>query len=108
MTGQTKVKDYDQQILDMFIAKEEKETIEARTRRRELKEQDLYCAQSLTKDVVVFVWGLNDKDQLGGLKGSKVTLQTFFVLLGERKAKGLYWLDHTKEFFCFLSQGTFC
>lgn len=21
----------------------------------------------------VFVWGLNDKDQLGGLKGSKVT-----------------------------------
>lgn len=25
----------------------------------------------------VFVWGLNDKDQLGGLKGSKVQIEMF-------------------------------
>lgn len=28
----------------------------------------------------VFVWGLNDKDQLGGLKGSKVQLKVHLTL----------------------------
>lgn len=30
----------------------------------------------------VFVWGLNDKDQLGGLKGSKVSPLCLKFLLG--------------------------
>lgn len=28
----------------------------------------------------VFVWGLNDKDQLGGLKGSKVQMKIFLYV----------------------------
>lgn len=28
----------------------------------------------------VFVWGLNDKDQLGGLKGSKVWIKAYLTL----------------------------
>lgn len=33
--------------------------------------------KSQLNDCRVFVWGLNDKDQLGGMKGSKVKLPTF-------------------------------
>lgn len=29
----------------------------------------------------VYVWGLNDKDQLGGLRGSKVNLNNLYILL---------------------------
>ena len=33
----------------------------------------------------VYVWGLNDKDQLGGLKGSKIKLPVFSDTLGNLK-----------------------
>lgn len=33
----------------------------------------------------VFVWGLNDKDQLGGLKGSKVKLPVYSEALSALK-----------------------
>jgi hypothetical protein len=33
----------------------------------------------------VFVWGLNDKDQLGGLKGSKIKLPVFSETLSHLK-----------------------
>ena len=33
----------------------------------------------------VFVWGLNDKDQLGGLKGSKIKLPVLSDTLGNLK-----------------------
>ncbi len=36
-------------------------------------------------NIKVFVWGLNDKDQLGGLKGSKVKLPVFSDTLGHLK-----------------------
>lgn len=33
--------------------------------------------KSHLNDCRVFVWGLNDKDQLGGMKGSKIKLPTY-------------------------------
>lgn len=33
----------------------------------------------------VFVWGLNDKDQLGGLKGSKIKFPTYSETLSALK-----------------------
>jgi E3 ubiquitin-protein ligase HERC2 len=35
--------------------------------------------------IKVFVWGLNDKDQLGGLKGSKIKLPIFSETLSHLK-----------------------
>lgn len=49
----------------------------------------------------VFVWGLNDKDQLGGLKGSKVKLPTYSEFLSRLKplhiaggSKSLFIVSH--------------
>ena len=36
-------------------------------------------------NIKVFVWGLNDKDQLGGLKGSKIKLPIFSETLSHLK-----------------------
>ena len=36
-------------------------------------------------NIKVFVWGLNDKDQLGGLKGSKIKLPVFSETLSHLK-----------------------
>ncbi|XP_048524463.1 E3 ubiquitin-protein ligase HERC2 [Dendroctonus ponderosae] len=36
--------------------------------------RDDFCTPGSTSGCKVFVWGLNDKDQLGGMKGSKVKL----------------------------------
>lgn len=33
--------------------------------------------KSHLNDCRVFVWGLNDKDQLGGMKGSKIKIPTY-------------------------------
>ena len=45
----------------------------------------------------MFVWGLNDKDQLGGLKGSKVNADRSFGLTMEfyiiwKEPRFLFWL----------------
>lgn len=49
----------------------------------------------------VFVWGLNDKEQLGGLKGSKVKIPTFSSTLTQLKpihivggSKSLFIVSH--------------
>lgn len=42
----------------------------------------------------MFVWGLNDKDQLGGLKGSKVNADRSFGLTMEF----LHYLERTMIF----------
>ena len=42
-------------------------------KQRRAQRKKLIIAESAPEaQVKVFVWGLNDKDQLGGLKGSKV------------------------------------
>lgn len=51
--------------------------------------QEQMTAQQRTGDLqkhsAVYVWGLNDKDQLGGLKGSKVKLPVYSEVLSKLK-----------------------
>lgn len=73
MTGQRRRKDYDQLIMKMICCVEKKNEIKEEF--AEIKQQydDFVKQKDTNKQVKVFGWGLNDKDQLGGLKGSKVT-----------------------------------
>lgn len=57
---------------------------------------------STTNDCRVFVWGLNDKDQLGGMKGSKVKLPVYSEFLSRLRpihiaggSKSLFIVSHT-------------
>ena len=81
VTGQRRRKDYDQLIMKMICCVEKKD--ERQDQLMEIKKQhDGFVKQkNSNKHVKVFGWGLNDKDQLGGLKGSKVSLslRQFFV-----------------------------
>ncbi len=56
-------------------------------------------------NIKVFVWGLNDKDQLGGLKGSKIKLPVFSETLSHLKpiciaggSKSLFVVTQVKQF----------
>lgn len=51
----------------------------------------------------VYVWGLNDKDQLGGMKGSKVKLPTFSEVLS--KLNPLSIAGGTKSLFIVTHEG---
>ncbi|XP_066141939.1 E3 ubiquitin-protein ligase HERC2 isoform X1 [Euwallacea fornicatus] len=47
--------------------------------------RDDFCTTNNTAGCKVFVWGLNDKDQLGGMKGSKVKLPVMSEFLSQLK-----------------------
>ena len=47
--------------------------------------QTQHCIFYLYSSTKVFVWGLNDKDQLGGQKGSKIKLPVFSDTLSNLK-----------------------
>lgn len=51
----------------------------------------------------VYVWGLNDKEQLGGLKGSKVKLPTFSQVLSQLKP--IYIAGGSKSLFIVSQDG---
>ena len=42
-------------------------------------------ASDVQQNAAVYVWGLNDKDQLGGLKGSKIKLPVYSEVLSKLK-----------------------
>ena len=62
--------DFNKQIISLFYTQSRKHLIS------EQKDNELSSLWewSTNKQVEVFAWGLNDKDQLGGLKGSKVRI----------------------------------
>ena len=63
-----------------FIATEWQEELDRKLQRPLFKEtENLSRKPASHRESKVFVWGLNDKEQLGGLKGSKVK-QTLSVL----------------------------
>lgn len=68
-----------------FLALDEED--EAARQRRALRKKPSSTEPTPEGQVKVFVWGLNDKDQLGGLKGSKVRgcyveeVSLFFVVV---------------------------
>ena len=72
LTGQRRRKDYDQLIMKMICSVQKKSEIKDHF--LQIKQQyDGFTKQKNTnKQIKIFGWGLNDKDQLGGLKGSKV------------------------------------
>ncbi|XP_034934449.1 E3 ubiquitin-protein ligase HERC2 [Chelonus insularis] len=51
----------------------------------------------------VYVWGLNDKDQLGGLKGSKIQLPVYSEVLS--KLKPVYIAGGSKTLFIVTQEG---
>ncbi|XP_076233389.1 E3 ubiquitin-protein ligase HERC2 [Calliopsis andreniformis] len=51
----------------------------------------------------VYVWGLNDKDQLGGLKGSKIKLPTYSEVLS--KLKPIHIAGGSKTLFVVSQEG---
>ena len=72
--GQRRRKDYDQLIMKMICSSQKKDIADNQELFLQIKQQhEGFIKQKNTnKQVKVFGWGLNDKDQLGGLKGSKV------------------------------------
>ena len=72
LSGVRRSPDYVQQILSLFC------TIDGDSRPASIqimsRHPNLMKSKTIGKKVQVFCWGLNDKDQLGGLKGSKVSI----------------------------------
>ena len=73
LTGQRRRKDYDQLIMKMICCVEKKNEVKEEFAQIKQQYDDFVKQKDTNKQVKVFGWGLNDKDQLGGLKGSKVT-----------------------------------
>lgn len=74
MFGEKQNEDYDQQIMKLFCCQKKPDDMRQKTNQVKIKEQGFFKQKSANKQVKVFCWGLNDKDQLGGMKGSKVSL----------------------------------
>ena len=74
ISGELKSKDYDQQIMNLICCEEKTETMRGKMDQVKVQEQGFYIQKNSSKQVKVFCWGLNDKDQLGGMKGSKVSI----------------------------------
>ena len=70
IVGKLKVDDDDAAVGFSFLAQED--DYQAQAQRTTKK---IIPSESAEGQVRVFVWGLNDKDQLGGLKGSKVSTE---------------------------------
>ena len=71
LTARAKADEDDMAASFSFLALDEED--EAARRRRALRRKPATTVEPTPEgQVKVFVWGLNDKDQLGGLKGSKV------------------------------------
>ena len=70
LTARAKADEDDMAASFSFLALDEED--EAARRRRALRRKPTTVEPTPEGQVKVFVWGLNDKDQLGGLKGSKV------------------------------------
>ena len=65
-----------------FIAKDSQEELDRKLQRPFFKESaDSAQEPASQRDSTVFVWGLNDKEQLGGMKGSKVLKFTLYLSL---------------------------
>ncbi|KAL1138806.1 hypothetical protein AAG570_008868, partial [Ranatra chinensis] len=72
----------------------------------EIQETNSTCTVSGNCSSKVFVWGLNDKDQLGGLKGSKVKYPVYSETLSALKpiyiaggSKSLFIVSHYGKLF---------
>lgn len=64
---------------------------------------------SSSKDPIqckVLVWGLNDKEQLGGLKGSKVKIPTFSATLSQLRP--IHLSGGSKSLFIVSQDGKVC
>ena len=70
MTARAKGDEDDKAASFSFLALDEED--DAARKRRALRRKSSSSQTTPEGQVKVFVWGLNDKDQLGGLKGSKV------------------------------------
>lgn len=70
LTARAKADEDDVAASFSFLALDEED--EAARQRRALRRKPTTVEPTPEGQVKVFVWGLNDKDQLGGLKGSKV------------------------------------
>ena len=71
ISARTKTDEDDLAATFSFLALDEED--EAVRQRRALRKGPSQLERSAEGQIRVFVWGLNDKDQLGGMKGSKVT-----------------------------------
>ncbi|KAL2717183.1 E3 ubiquitin-protein ligase HERC2 [Vespula squamosa] len=61
------------------------------------------CSGETTQQSAVYVWGLNDKDQLGGLKGSKIKLPIYSEVLS--KLKPIHIAGGSKTLFIVSQEG---
>lgn len=104
LSGIRRSPDYDEQILSLFCTKEEDSrpaSIQIMSRH-----PNLMKSKATGKKVQVFCWGLNDKDQLGGLKGSKVSIFfgrfIFVVTIWFKTSKGTLVVG--RQLFCINSR----
>ncbi|XP_077868707.1 E3 ubiquitin-protein ligase HERC2-like [Saccoglossus kowalevskii] len=77
MTGRMKADDDDIAASFSFLASDNEEDDERSNNRTTFRQRSLGLAAANEIQTKVFVWGLNDKDQLGGPKGSKIKIPGF-------------------------------
>ena len=81
-----------------FLASDNTDAIEPSFSTSSNYSEDLGACENICK---VLVWGLNDKEQLGGLKGSKIKIPTYSSVLSQLKpihisggSKSLFIVSH--------------
>ncbi|XP_068720941.1 E3 ubiquitin-protein ligase HERC2-like [Montipora capricornis] len=85
LTARAKGDEDDKAASFSFLALDEED--DAARKRRALRRKSSSSQTTPEGQVKVFVWGLNDKDQLGGLKGSKIKMPLASDVLSALKAR---------------------
>ncbi|MEE6507642.1 hypothetical protein FKM82_027611 [Ascaphus truei] len=77
MMGQIRAEDEDMATVPFLASDNEEEDDDKATSGSFVRKKTTGLESAATVRTKVFVWGLNDKDQLGGLKGSKIKVPSF-------------------------------
>ena len=77
ISGETHIQYYDQQIMKTCFVQSEKDDMLGLLEQAKSGKDGSLTQKPSSKHVKVYCWGLNDKGQLAGVKGSKVCISLF-------------------------------
>ncbi|XP_066913164.1 E3 ubiquitin-protein ligase HERC2-like, partial [Clytia hemisphaerica] len=103
LTGQRRRKDYDQLIMKMICSVQKKSEIKDHFLQIKQQYDGFTKQKNANKQIKIFGWGLNDKDQLGGLKGSKIKSPVLCSKMSSLHCKEV--VGGSKTMFCISNKG---
>ena len=86
ISGETHIEYYDQQVIKSCFVNHDKDEMTLLVEEMKTERNGILDEKPSSKNVKVYCWGLNDKGQLAGVKGSKVSF-----CLNSSKIVELYW-----------------